>query len=159
MSMNKYIRLAILLLRLSLGWYFFYAGLAKVTNPAWSAAGYLGGAQTFSGLFAWFASPQNIGWVNFLNEWGLVLVGAALLLGFGVRFASLCGITFMLLYYFPTLHFPYAGAHAYLVDEHVIVLVALLLLYTAKAGKYFGISALLARTRLSSYPWMRLILN
>lgn len=43
--------ISLLLLRATLGWLFFYAGLTKVLNPAWSAAGYLNGAKTLPDFY------------------------------------------------------------------------------------------------------------
>ena len=109
------------LLRIALGWVFFYAGLSKIMNSSWTAAGFLNGAKTFPGLYHWFALPANIGWVNVLNEYGLALVGLGLILGLKVRWVSLAGILLMVLYYFPQLSFPYAGStSAYIIDEHVV---------------------------------------
>ncbi len=127
------------LLRLTLGWLFLYAGLVKILDDKWSAAGYLKGAKTFPELYAWLALPQNIGWVNLLNEWGLTLIGVSLILGIMVRFSSIAGIALMLLYYFPALNFPYVGEHAYIVDEHIIYMAAFLVLYAVRAGEYLGV--------------------
>jgi thiosulfate dehydrogenase [quinone] large subunit len=132
-------KIPVLLLRLGMGWLFLYAGLSKVLNPTWSSAGYLRGAKTFPNLYAWFALPQNIGWVDFLNEWGLTLIGVSLILGAAVRWSALAGIALMALYYFPVLNFPYVGEHSYLVDEHVIYALVFLLLYFARAGEYWGL--------------------
>ena len=144
--MNISIRRSIGLLRISLGALFFYAGISKIMDPAWPAAGYLSSAKTFPSLYSWFASPENIGWINFTNEWGLTLIGLALILGIAVRPAAFGGMLLVLLYYFPVLDFPYAGEHFYIVDDHIIYLLALLVVYTSKAGswwsvnKYLGIS-------------------
>ncbi len=127
------------LLRIAIGWLFFYAGITKVLNPDWSAAGYLNSAQTFSGFYEWLASPGVLPYTNFLNEWGLTLIGIALILGIGARTASLAGAAMMVLYWFPALNFPYAGEHSYLVDEHIIYALALLLLHCTNAGAYWGL--------------------
>lgn len=134
-----------MLLRLTLGWLFLYAGITKILDPAWSAAGYLGNAQTFSTLFAWFALPSNIGWVNLVNEWGLTLIGAALILGIFVRWASVAGIALMVLYWLPVLSFPYAGEHSYIVDEHIIYALTLLALMVFHAGRYWGVDGRMGR--------------
>lgn len=144
MHTNKFSKISILALRISLGWLFFYAGITKVMDPEWTAAGYLKGAKTFSGLFQWFASSSNIGWVNFLNEWGLTLIGAALILGIFVRWASFAGIVLMVLYYLPILNFPNVG-HGYIVDEHIIYIFVFLLLIAAKAGQYIGIDGFISK--------------
>ena len=127
------------LLRLSIGWLFLYAGVTKVIDPSWSAAGYIGNAQTFHTFFAWLAQPNILPFVNFLNEWGLTLLGVALILGVFVRVASLASFVLMVLYYLPILNFPHAGDHSFIVDEHVIYMLVLLLLYYFNAGRYFGL--------------------
>ena len=48
--------IALFALRLSLGWLLFYAGITKVFDTSWSAAGYLAGAKTFPALFQWTGS-------------------------------------------------------------------------------------------------------
>ena len=143
--MKKTTQVSFLLLRIAMGWYFFYAGVSKIFDPQWSAAGYLGGAKTFAPLYSWFASPANIGWVNILNEWGLALIGLALVLGIFVRYASFAGIILMILYYFPSLDFPYAGSHAYIVDNHIIFISVFLLFIATQAGNYFGIDGYLKK--------------
>ncbi len=137
--MNNVLRNTILVLRVAIGWLFLYAGLTKVLNPQWTAAGYLKGAKTLPGLYAWLAAPQNIGWVNFLNEWGLTLIGLALILGVLTRYAAWAGIAMMALYYLPILNFPYVGDHSYLVDEHVLYSLSLLIIIFSRAGHYWGL--------------------
>ena len=132
---------ALFALRLSLGWLFFYSGITKVFDASWSAAGYLAGAKTFPALFQWFASPANIGWVNFLNEWGLTLIGAALLAGLFVRLASFAGVLLMALYYLSALDFPYPNAHSFIVDEHVIYALILFFFAFSNAGVFYGLDA------------------
>jgi len=127
------------LLRVSMGWIFFYSGLSKILSGNWTAKAYLENAQTFSNLYAWFASPANIGWVDFVNQWGQLLIGAALILGVFVRSASFGGILLMILYYFPVLDFPAVGEHAFLVDEHVIYALVLMLLIRFKAGSFYSL--------------------
>jgi len=138
-------KISFFLLRFTIGWYFLYAGVSKILNPEWSAAGYLTHAQTFAPLYNWFASPANIGWIDFVNQWGLALIGALLILGLWVRYASFAGIIMMILYYFPVLAFPYAGDHAYLVDDHIIFIAIFMVLMTAKAGLYLGLDGYLKR--------------
>lgn len=113
-------------LRIAIGWLFLYAGLTKVFDSSWSAAGYLNSAKSFHGLYAWFATDANIGWVNFVNEWGLTIIGVLLILGIWVRWASWGGVVLMVLYYFPVLDFPKAGEHSFLIDEHIIYILVLL---------------------------------
>ena len=81
MNMTQFQKISLFLLRVSLGWMFFYAGITKVINPAWSAEGYLNGAKTFAGFYHWLASPGILPVTNFVNEWGLTLLGVSLVLG------------------------------------------------------------------------------
>lgn len=126
-------------LRLALGWYFIYAGISKIVNPAWSAAGFLNNASSLKPLYAWFASPANIGWVNLLNEWGLLFIGVGLVLGLWTRYASIAGIVLMILYYFPSLNFPMVGEHAFIIDDHIIFIIILWLFIVIDAGKDRGL--------------------
>lgn len=145
----------IVLLRVVLGWFFLYAGYSKFASGAFSAAGFLKGAQTFPGLYAWFASPENLVWVNPLNMYGQILIGIALILGVGVRFASIAGALMMLLYYFPSLDFPKAGDHGFLVDDHIIYIAAFLVLAAVRAGRTMGLEATVERLVANGKSWYR----
>ena len=126
-------------MRITLGWMFFYAGITKVLNPEWTAAGYLAGAKTFTGFYQWLAGPGVLPITNFMNEWGLTLIGVSLILGVAVRLSSYAGALMMLLYYFPIPQFPYPNPHSYIVDEHIIYAAALILLGGVGAGRVWGL--------------------
>lgn len=143
--MNTHAKTVILLLRLGLGWLFFYTGITKVLTANWSAAGYLMSAKTFAGYYQWLASPTNIGWVSFLNEWGLTLIGISLILGVFVRWSSLAGAVMMIMYYFPVLEFPYIGKTSFLVDEHILYALIFVLLFASHAGTYWGLDSILQK--------------
>jgi len=132
--------LSLFLLRVSLGWLFFYAGITKVLDASWTSAGYLTGAKTFAEFYQFLASPGIIPFIDFVNQWGLTLLGISLLLGVGVRLSAPLGALLMLLYYFPVLEFPYVGTHSYLVDEHIVYIAALLVLASARAGHMWGLA-------------------
>ena len=158
--MTQFQKFSLFLLRIALGWMFFYAGITKVLNPEWTAAGYLAGAKTFTGFYQWLASPANIGWLNFVNEWGLTLLGISLVLGVGVRLSSVLGAALMLLYYFPILQFPYPNPHSYIVDEHIINAAALILLGSVRAGRIWGLENWCANLPICSrFPRLRNLLG
>lgn len=142
-----YQRVSLTVLRLSLGVMFFYAGITKVIDPTWSAAGYLKGAKTFSFLFQWMLDPSIISIINFVNEWGLTLLGISLIVGCLVRYSSYAGIALMSLYYLAILDFPYPNAHALIVDEHIIYIAALLALIAFNVGNTWGLDGWLANRR------------
>lgn len=137
-------------LRIALGWLFFYAGITKVLNPAWSAKGYLLGAKSLTGFYAWLASDSVLPVTDFINEWGLTLLGASLILGVFVRLSSLLGAVLMLLYWLPVLDFPRVE-HGYLVDDHVIYALILLYFAAVKAGRWYGLEERCARLPICAW--------
>lgn len=142
-------------LRVALGWLMFYAGITKLIDPTWSAAEYLTHAQTFAGFYNWLAQPGILGAVNFLNEWGLTLLGVSLIVGVGVRVSASLGAILMLLYYFPAVNFPFV-ANGFLVDEHIVYATALVLLAAVRAGRYYGLETRCANLPICSrYPRLR----
>ena len=131
--------LFLLFLRFGMGWLFLYAGISKIVNPDWTAEGYMRGSKILSVMYNWFALPGNIGFVNFLNEWGLTLIGLSLITGAAVRYASYFGILLMLLYYFPVLDFPYVGEYFFLVNDHIIYALIFLVFIGTRTGELWGV--------------------
>lgn len=127
------------LLRVSLGWLFLYSGITKILNSSWSAASYIEGATTFPGLFEFFLRPDVLPIVNVLNSWGQAALGVSLILGVFVRWSAPLGALLMALYYLPVLNFPKVGGHSYIVDEHVIYALVLIVLAVSKAGRVWGL--------------------
>lgn len=138
-------KVSVFLLRISMGWLFFYAGITKVLNPEWSAGGYLKGAKIFIGFHQWLGSPGVLPIVDLLNQWGLTLLGLALILGLFIRISAPLAAFLMLLYYLPILNFPYAGTHSFLIDEHIIYILVLAFLAIISAGRIWGIDQLLKK--------------
>ncbi|MCK7536157.1 MAG: DoxX family protein [Marinilabiliales bacterium] len=70
-------------------------------NPDWTARGYLEGSRwIFGDLFRWMASGDTgIQIINSANEWGLTLIGLALILGVFTRLASWAGVAMLAMYY------------------------------------------------------------
>ena len=125
-------------------------------DPAWSAAGFLSGAKTFIGFYQWLATPAVLPITNLMNEWGLTLLGLALMLGVFVRLGAILGSVLMFLYYLPILQFPYPNAHAFIVDEHIIYIAALLLLASLRAGRVWGLEEWCSRLPICSrFPKLR----
>lgn len=147
-------------MRVSLGWLFFYAGITKVLDPAWSAARYLNSAKTFAEFYHLLTTPSVLPIINMINEWGLTLLGISLMLGVFVRVSSILGAILMLLYYFPVLTFPYILPHSYIVDEHIVYAFLLLVLASARAGRVFGLENWCANLPLCSrFPTLRSLLG
>lgn len=123
-------------LRILLGGVYLTAGWAKISTD-WSAATYLATAE---GPFAeWFRSLAGNGVIDFMNEWGLLCLGIALIVGLCVRPAAILGMLLMVLYYFA--HFVSNTKVGY-IDEHVIYAAVLALFAAGGAGHAFGLNAI-----------------
>ncbi len=142
----------LLLLRLTTGFMMFYAGITKVIDPTWSSVGYLKGAKMLTGFYAFLQGSSILPIVDFVNEWGLTLLGISLILGVGVRLSAPLGALLMILYYIP-LGFPYPNPHAFIVDEHIIYATILLFFASIDAGQYFGLSNKMRETFLAKIPF------
>lgn len=138
-------KLILVLLRITLGWYMFYAGITKVMDPAWSAEGYLKGAKLLPQFYTWLTSPHIMPIVNFVNEWGLTLLGISLILGIWINYSAPLGALLMLLYYIP-LGVIHPDPHSMVVDQHVIFGLLMLYLSYAGAGQMWGLDGLLSNT-------------
>lgn len=136
MSRNE--KFSLLAIRLVLGLFYFYAGFSKLINPEWSSAGFLKGAKTFPELYAWFGSDGIVGIVDFMNEWGLTLLGISLILGLFVRLSASLGVLLMALYYLPGLDFPYVE-YGFIIDDHIILISILIYLAIVRAGRIYGL--------------------
>ena len=92
----------ITIIRVAVGWHFLYEGCIKLFAEKWSAASYLNNTFGFlSGFYHWLAaSPGRLAAVDFLNVWGLILIGLALFVGLFIRWSSLAGALLLTLYYF-----------------------------------------------------------
>jgi len=91
----------ITIIRAAVGWHFLYEGCVKLFAAEWSAAPFLNNTYGFlSGFYHWLAATSGrIAVVDFLNVWGLTLIGLALFLGVFVRWAALAGSLMLALYY------------------------------------------------------------
>jgi thiosulfate dehydrogenase [quinone] large subunit len=148
---------ALVALRILIGWHFLYEGLAKLTNPYWTSAGYLAESKwLFRGLFLDIAaSPAAVTVVDYLNMWGLTLIGLGLLLGLFTRAATIAGIVLLALYYLATP--PFAGLSyampaegSYLIVNKVLIeLAAMVVLLGFPTAKTFGLDRFLVRAPAS----------
>lgn len=140
-------------LRMLIGWHFLYEGIVKVINPNWTSAEYLSESQgIFSGLFHWMvADPSRLSAVDFLNQWGLVLIGMGLIAGILTRYATLAGIVLLALYFLcnpplPAYVYSMPAEGSYLIVNKVLIeLSALFVLLVFPTGQAVGLDRLLVR--------------
>ena len=132
----------ITILRVAIGWHFLYEGLIKLFAGNWSAESYLTNTYgSFSGFYHWLAaSPESLAIVNFLNIWGLTLIGLSLFLGLFIRWSSLFGAFLLLLYYFA--YPPYGismlggDGSTFIINQQIIEAAALIFLIFYKEKGY-----------------------
>lgn len=147
LNMTRWHLLALTILRIAIGWHFLYEGLIKVLNPEWSAYSFLNAA---TGPFASFfksiaANPGALDFINFLNQWALVLIGLSLILGLFSRWASLGGILLVGLYYFASPPFiglagtAMAEGNYLIVNKNLIEILALFVLFQFSGSKIYGL--------------------
>ena len=153
-SYQAFVPIGMILLRLIMGFLFFYAGWSKLTTEGWSAARFL---QNATGPFAsWFQGLAGSGVVDVLNMWGLTLIGVALILGLLMRTASFFGIVVMGLYY--VADFVGNTAHG-LIDEHIVYASVLVFFLVGGFGHVWGLDALVEHRLDSRTKWIKIFLG
>lgn len=143
---------ALVTMRILIGWHFLYEGLAKLTNPYWTSAGYLAESQGwFSGIFFDIATNESVlTAVDYINIWGLIAVGLGLMLGAFTQIATVGGIVLLALYYLAAppgigLSYPMPSEGSYLIVNKVLIeLAALVVLLAFPTGKVVGLDRLIA---------------
>jgi len=138
----------IVLLRLTMGWVFVWAGFDKLIR-GFSAEGFLVNA-TKGPLAGWFQSlGENAAAVDVINPlvvWSQILIGIALIFGVGVRWAAFWGAAQMFMFYiaqFPPEHNPF-------MEYYLMYVLVLGLLGALGAGRMLGLDGLIERL-----PWVR----
>ncbi len=137
----------LVVLRVLIGWHFLYEGIAKLLNPYWSSAAYLLDSKwLLSGLAKIIVSdPVLLSISDYVNMWGLTLVGASLLLGLLSQYTALIGMGFVILYYlfappFLGLEFSKPGEGSYLiVNKNLIEACALWVIYSFPTSHIIGL--------------------
>lgn len=125
---------ALTVLRIVVGWHFLYEGIAKLLSQGWSSASYLMESKwLFSGFFHWIiANNTALQIADFLNIWGLIIIGICLFVGLFTRVASISGAFLLLLYYVANPPFVSTSipviSHFYIINYNLIeafILIAL----------------------------------
>ena len=152
-GINKILPWLLTLVRIIIGWHFLYEGIAKIMTAGWSSAPYLAGSKwIFAPLFNVMAnSPSAIAVIDFINIWGMILIGLGLILGLLTRWASIGG-ALMLFFYFiayppiPGYMFGVPAEGSYLwVNRNLIELFALALFIFISQANHYCLDRLIAR--------------
>jgi thiosulfate dehydrogenase [quinone] large subunit len=150
--------ISLVTLRMLIGWHFLYEGLAKLTNPYWTSAGYLDASKWwFAGIFRDIAAnPTAVTLVDYVNMWGLTVIGVGLLVGLATRTATIAGFVLLLLYYvavppFVGYVYPMPAEGSYLVVNKVLIeAAAMLLLLAFPTGHLVGLDRIVVAKRRPS---------
>lgn len=142
-------------LRMLIGWHFLYEGIAKLLNPYWTSAGYLSETKwLFSGLFTAIAdNPALLKVMDFLNIWGQIAIGLALITGLLTSWACVAGILLLLIYYVcnpPFVGYSYTvpSEGSYLIVNKILIEIAALgTLLAFPTGKIVGLDGLIFKKR------------
>ncbi len=148
-------------LRIALGWIFFWAfldkllalGFATGRDPETGAVDRLGDAawinggsptegflsfglhtkEPFTGIYSDLAGQ---GWVDWIYMLSMALIGIALLLGIATRLAAIGGAIWMVLFYTAAAIWPENNPF---LDDHVIEAIVLVGIAYVGAGRYLGL--------------------
>jgi thiosulfate dehydrogenase [quinone] large subunit len=151
MNLTRLQTIAIVVLRVIVGWHFLYEGVAKLTKPSWSAAGFLLQSRgPFADVFHWMAAdPERLAVINQMNMWGLTAIGLGLVLGCFTRLASAAGILIILLFYlcnppFPGYFYsiPMEGSYV-VVNKNLVELAALAVVLVTGSGRAAGLDRII----------------
>lgn len=167
---ETWIGYSVLSLRLLMAYVFLSAGLEKVVDPEWSAAGYLNPESGFgvgpdnplAGMFAEMSAQAGL--VDPLVIWGQVLIGLALLFGVLFRFAAFWGAIQMLLFWLAALEGGLLQGlpvqHGYLIDSSFVYAVLLFGLGAVGAGRILGLDARIEEHGIvEDNSWLRYLLG
>ncbi len=149
---------ALVILRVAIGWHLLYEGMIKLLNPNWSSVGYLMDSKGwFAGIFRSIAgNPDVLQIADFLNIWGLILIGLGLILGLFTRISYIGGIALLGLYYLShpalinvTYAIPSEGNYM-LVNKNLIEMITLVVLMLFPTGRIVGLDRLIFGKREAS---------
>ncbi|MBX4198353.1 DoxX family membrane protein [Candidatus Parcubacteria bacterium] len=142
MHASKANKLVLILLRISVGWFFLYEGIISILDSQWTLLPFIKDARTFPEFYSYISQPELLPYLSFIAKGLFILIGALLIAGFFVRLGAFLGILLMLFFYFPLLSFPYVHPSHYIVDYHFVMIMVLLHLFVARAGEVFGLGSM-----------------
>jgi uncharacterized membrane protein YphA (DoxX/SURF4 family) len=141
----SYLPVILTIIRVLVGWHFLYEGFIKLAIPDWSSFHYLMDSKwLLSGFFHWITANQTaLAITDFLNVWGLILIGMGLFLGMFTRVASISGALLLLMYYMANPPFASSNAspegHYFIVNKDMIEAGILIVLATIRKDYTWGL--------------------
>lgn len=153
----------LLVLRFIIGWHILYEGISKVMNPQWTSANFLQESQgVLSGFSGWIlANSDLLTIVDFLNAWGLVLIGLGLIFGFLFKPAAIAGSVLVFIYYLsvpPLTGYEYtlpSDGSNLVINRTLIEAVALFGLALFPTNKVFGLDYFIYSRQKGTFQYDR----
>ena len=148
---------ALVALRVLIGWYFLYEGLVKFLNPNWTSLGYLKDSQGFlSPVFNFITEHEFLmSLADNLNIYGLTIIGLLLIVGLFTKAAGFGAISLLSLYYLshpPLLNvvymLPTEGSYLW-IDKNVIMLCAVVVLILFPTSTQIGLDRIIFKKESS----------
>jgi uncharacterized membrane protein YphA (DoxX/SURF4 family) len=151
--LNQIFTWVLTIVRIIIGWHFLYEGISKIAAAGWSSAPYLAGSRwIFAPLFQLMAENNAVtAVVDFMNIWGMILVGLGLMLGLFTRWASAGGALMLFFYFvayppFPGFMYGVPAEGNYLwVNRNLIEFFILVALFFLSSDYMFGLDRLYAK--------------
>jgi thiosulfate dehydrogenase [quinone] large subunit len=146
MPQSTYDRAITLFFRLAMAWTFLYAASHQVFDPKFTVVAFLSHTKTFHDVYITFTTPTWAPIVTFLVEYGHLLIGLSLLVGFMVRISAAFGILLMLVYWTAHMDFPFIeNKNNFLLDYHIVYAGVLSFLIAKSAGHVLGLDGWLEK--------------
>ena len=142
-------------LRVLIGWYFLYEGVVKLFSANWTSFPYLMDSKGwFAAFFIHLAeTPTLLSVVDFINVYGLILVGLSLILGCFAPLGKIAAALFLIMFYLshpPIIHATYLlppeGSYLW-VDKNLIMLSAVAVLILFPTSQIIGFDRYIKRYR------------
>lgn len=147
--------IALVVLRVAIGWHFLYEGITKAVNPDWSSVGFLLDSKGFlSGFFISLASsPGLLKVIDLLNIWGLIAIGLGLITGLFGKVAKIGGMVLLAFYFLshpPMVGFkfsaPSEGSYLW-INKNLVELISLWALYLFPTSGVIGLDRFTAKLK------------
>ena len=148
--LNRYSRpqlFSLVTLRVIIGWYFLYEGLAKFFSPNWTSYGYLMDSEgIFAPLFKDLALNGTMMQIaDNINIYGLIFIGLCLILGSFTKIASFVALGFLSMYYLshpPLIDAQYVlrpeGSYLW-IDKNTVIFFAIVVLIFFPTSRLIGL--------------------
>ena len=142
-------------LRVIIGWYFLYEGLAKFFSPNWTSYGYLMDSKgVFASFFTEMAlNPTMMQIADIISTYGLILVGLCLVIGAFSKIASYVALAFLTMFYIshpPLIDVQYIlrseGSYLW-VDKNTVIFFAIVVLLFFPTSRLIGLDRYIYKLR------------